>query len=151
MRTSEIIGYLKSEGYEVKNSITNEMFGKVCVLEATKGKLIKTKLCIFVVELFEPKNEKALIDFVEKTNGKNALCAVLCNINESCDSLIERTTYMSDHGDFTSITHFVYYVLNDKSFVYDLDFSYFQSKNIKKLISYSIEHDGPFCIDGAEI
>ena len=58
MRTSEIIGYLKSEGYEVKNSIANEMFGKVCVLRQQKGSLSKQNFAYLLLSFLSQRTKK---------------------------------------------------------------------------------------------
>lgn len=143
MHTKELITYLNLEGYNTeKTTISSCSLGNIDIIKAIKGKVFKTRLFVFVLNSFNQEYINELIEFVKNTNKKNELCVVLCNTTEKSDS---KTMYMSDNGDGVCIIHFVYYNTLSNSYIYNLDFAYDKSKNVKKLISYLVNTgDGAF-------
>ena len=131
MSLSSLIEKLKVNGYQVDYyTETNYDFYSLSVYRAKKGKLFSKKMMIFTVEFFENKFFDKLINIIKERNKKNDLCIVLCN-TEITPNL--QTLYMTDNGDGVCIIHFVYHNMA-KTYIYDLDFSYSQSKIVKEAI-----------------
>lgn len=142
MNTQELIEYFNSNGYKTEcSTMINDKIGKIHLINSIKGKLFKTKMLTFVLDSFNQKHLNDLIEMVKTINKRNDLCVVLCNTTENLNS---KTMFMSDNSSGVCIIHFVYYNTINKSYIYDLDFYYDQSKNVKKFISYIIKRNEPF-------
>lgn len=141
MKTSELIKDLTYKGYNIAVFDTDNNFGHIYIIKAEKGKLIKQKLMIFVIDSYNDEFENEIIDFINQNNKNNNLCIVLCNTIRAPKN---KSIYMNENKKGISIIHFVYYSVEDNSFTYDLDFNYYQSKIVKSIIIDSIKKREPF-------
>ncbi len=139
MSISTLISKLKMNGYKVNYSEIPDSDMSVSVYKAEKEKIFSKKILVFTVDSFDYKYENKLINIIKENNKKNNLCIALCNMESTPDST--KTMYMDDIEDGVCIIHFVYFNNINKSYTYNLDFSYSQSKIVKNAILELVKNE----------
>ena len=139
---NKVNSFFLSNGYAVNVSDFEYNKIKYCKqISAIKGKIFKKSVLVFYFPSVPDKNMDSLVEFIKKNNKNNNLCLVLCDNCVEINDLYSKTFFTYSIGDSIGIIHFVYFSVKYNKYIYDLNFSYHNSKIIKDLINFVTKED----------
>lgn len=135
MKLNVIRDFLEKKGYSITFEQLNDIVD--CSLTATQGKLFKRKINVFFAT---SENENALNGIVDYilNNSKPSLTLVICDVD--FDISDEKCQFIKETPNGIRILHFVYFKRKTNEYIYNTNFSYYQSNNLKEIINYLISN-----------
>lgn len=135
MKLNVIRDFLEKKGYSITFEQLNDIVD--CSLTATQGKLFKRKINVFFAT---PENENALNGIVDYilNNSKPSLTLVICDVDFDISDM--KCQFIKETPNGIRILHFVYFQRKTNKYIYNTDFSYYQSNNLKEIINYLISN-----------